>query len=86
MKPLFHKDKVYKSSLDPPQYHTNANKMSPLRNPYGGMVCDRCVSTEYKLHKVPVMSGGVCVCVCVCVCVVLFVFLFLKGIPCFYLS
>ena len=48
VKPLFHKDKVYKSSLDPPQYHTNANKMSPLRNPNGGMVCDRCVSTEYN--------------------------------------
>ena len=62
VKPLFHKDKVYKSSLDPPQYHTNANKMSPLRNPYGGMVCDRCVSTEYNSTRYQLWVG-VCVCV-----------------------
>ena len=65
VKPLFHKDKVYKSSLDPPQYHTNANKMSPLRNPNGGMVCDRCVSTEYNSTRYQLWVGG-CVCVCVC--------------------
>ena len=58
VKPLFHKDKVYKSSLDPPQYHTNANKMSPLRNPYGGMVCDRCVSTEHNSTRYQLWVGG----------------------------
>ena len=40
--------------------------MSPLGNPKGDMVFDRGVSTGYNstlLHKVAVMSRGVCVCV-----------------------